>query len=94
MGTCLILFPSPRDLTAWLCEWTDTAWRVVVFLLARAAEVQAPALYRLLRTLASFGVFAETQDKRFKLTPLAATLQKGVPGSIRAVALHQHVGDL
>ena len=56
--------------------------------LARAAEVQAPALYRLLRTLASFGVFAETQDKRFKLTPLAATLQKGVPGSIRAVALH------
>ena len=56
--------------------------------LARAAEVQAPALYRLLRTLASFGVFAETRDKRFKLTRLATTLQKGVPGSLRAVALH------
>jgi hypothetical protein len=56
--------------------------------LARAAEVQAPALYRVLRALASFGVFAETRDKRFKLTPLAATLQKAVPGSMRAVALH------
>jgi O-methyltransferase domain/Dimerisation domain len=56
--------------------------------LARAAEVQAPALYRLLRALASFGVFTETRDKRFKLTPLAATLQKGVPGSMHPVALH------
>jgi hypothetical protein len=52
-----------------------------------AAEVQAPALYRVLRALASVGIFAETKDKRFKLTPLAATLQKGVPGSMHAVAL-------
>lgn len=55
--------------------------------LATAAEVQAPALYRVLRALASFGVFAETKGKRFKLTPLAATLQKAVPGSMRAGAL-------
>jgi hypothetical protein len=55
--------------------------------LAAAAEVQAPALYRVLRALASFGVFAETKNKRFKLTPLAATLQKAVPGSMRAAAL-------
>jgi hypothetical protein len=55
--------------------------------LAIAAEVQAPALYRVLRALASVGVFAETSGKRFKLTPLAATLQKGVPGSMRATAL-------
>jgi hypothetical protein len=55
--------------------------------LAMAAEVQAPALYRLLRTLASFGVFAETKGGRFKLTPLAATLQKTVPGSMYGAAV-------
>jgi hypothetical protein len=55
--------------------------------LARDAGVQSPALYRLLRALASVGVFAETKDKRFKLTPLAATLQKGVHGSLHAAAL-------
>src|ERR1700687_1256485 len=55
--------------------------------IATAAEVQAPALYRMLRALASFGVFAETKDKRFKLTPLAVTLQKAVPGSMHAAAL-------
>ena len=55
--------------------------------LATATEVQAPALYRVLRALASLGVFAETNDKRFKLTPLAVTLQKAVPGSMHAAAL-------
>ncbi len=55
--------------------------------LATAAEVQAPALYRVLRTLASFGIFAETNDKRFKLTPLAVTLQKAAPNSMHAAAL-------
>jgi hypothetical protein len=61
--------------------------------LARAADVRAPALYRLLRALASVGVFAETKDKRFKLTPLAATLQKSAPGSMRAVAIHHSLQD-
>jgi O-methyltransferase/methyltransferase family protein len=55
--------------------------------LAAAAEVKAPLLYRMLRALASFGIFAETSDKRFKLTPLAATLQKDIPGSMHAAAL-------
>jgi hypothetical protein len=55
--------------------------------LAQASEVQAPALYRVLRALASVGVFAETKGKRFKLTPLAALLQKAVPGSMHAAAL-------
>jgi hypothetical protein len=55
--------------------------------LAGEARVQAPALYRVLRMLASVGVFAETKNKRFKLTPLAATLRKGVPGSMRALAI-------
>jgi len=55
--------------------------------LATATGVQAPALYRVLRTLASVGVFAETKGGRFKLTPLAATLRSDVPGSMRAFAI-------
>ena len=55
--------------------------------LAAATGVQAPALYRVLRALASVGVFAETKNGKFKLTPLAATLQTGVPGSMRGWAL-------
>jgi hypothetical protein len=55
--------------------------------LARAAEVQAPALYRVLRAFASLGIFAETKDRRFELTPLASTLQKAVPGSMHTAAL-------
>jgi O-methyltransferase domain len=55
--------------------------------LSAAAGVQAPALYRVLRTLASFGVFEETRGRRFKLTPLAATLQKSAPNSMHALAL-------
>ena len=55
--------------------------------LAKATGVDAQALYRVLRTLASVGVFAETTGGRFKLTPLAATLRSDVPGSMRAFAL-------
>ena len=54
--------------------------------LAAAAEVQAPPLYRVLRALASVGIFAEIKNRRFKLTPLAATLQKAAPGSMHAAA--------
>lgn len=55
--------------------------------LASAAAVQPAALYRLLRALASVGIFAESKGRRFKLTPLAATLQTGVPNSMHAWAL-------
>jgi hypothetical protein len=55
--------------------------------LAKSAEVQAPLLYRVLRALASVGIFAETKGRRFKLTPLAATLQKAASSSMRATAL-------
>ena len=55
--------------------------------LASAADVQPVPLYRLLRALASVGIFAETKGRRFKLTPLAATLQTGVPNSMHAWAM-------
>jgi hypothetical protein len=64
--------------------------------LAAVAGVRAPALYRVLRALASVGVFAETKNGRFKLTPLASTLRTDAHASMRAFALmilSKHVWD-
>jgi hypothetical protein len=57
--------------------------------LAQATGMHPRTLYRLLRALASVGVFREGEDGRFGLTPLAAYLQSGVPGSLRAFAIMQ-----
>src|SRR5262249_2758496 len=59
-----------------------------------------PSLYRLLRALASVGVFVEETGQRFALTPLGEALRKDVPGSQWAMAVmageeHYHAyGDL
>jgi hypothetical protein len=58
--------------------------------LAKATGTHAQSLYRLLRALASIGIFAEDAGQRFGLTPLATCLLDK-PGSQRAVALM--VGD-
>lgn len=55
--------------------------------LAEAAGAHAPTLYRLLRALASVGVFVEEEDGRFGLTPLAEYLRSDAPGSLRAWAM-------
>ena len=55
--------------------------------LATATGTNAPSLYRVLRALASLGVFAETQPNHFTLTPLAACLQSDVPSSVRAFVI-------
>jgi len=55
--------------------------------LAAATATNADALYRLLRALASKGIFAEGEPRQFALTPLAEALQSDVPGSKRALAL-------
>ena len=57
--------------------------------LAVATSTHAPSLYRVLRALASVGVFAEDDQGRFALTPLAATLRSDAPGSLRAWATVQ-----
>ena len=54
--------------------------------IAAATGAHAPSVYRLLRALASVGVFAETDDRRFTLTPLAETLRSDSPGSVRNTA--------
>jgi O-methyltransferase domain/Dimerisation domain len=55
--------------------------------LAQATGTHARSLYRLLRALASVGVFSEGEDRRFSLTPLAEPLRADVPGSQRATVL-------
>ena len=55
--------------------------------LAQVTTTHGPSLYRLLRGLASMGVFAEDGTGRFSLTPLAECLRSDVPGSQRALAI-------
>lgn len=43
--------------------------------LAEATDTNPAALYRLLRALASIGIFVEDEQHRFALTPMAACLQ-------------------
>jgi SAM-dependent methyltransferase len=61
--------------------------------LAAATGTHAPSLRRVLRLLASVGVFDEQADGRFALTPLGAALRSDVPFSSRAsVMLFAGVG--
>lgn len=53
--------------------------------LARHCDAAPDALYRLLRTLAGHGVFAEDELGRFQLTETAQLLRTDVPGSLRPV---------
>jgi hypothetical protein len=55
--------------------------------LARETKTHGPSLYRVLRALASVGVFVEDKPGRFALTPLAECLRNDVPGSQRALAI-------
>lgn len=53
--------------------------------LADATATHAPSLRRVLRLLASAGVFEEREGGVFALTPLAECLRSDVPGSARAM---------
>src|SRR5260370_1925115 len=52
---------------------------------ASAVGAHAESLRRLLRALASKGIFAEDDEGRFANTPLSETLRSG-PGTMRAMA--------
>lgn len=54
--------------------------------LAAATGTNADALYRLLRALASIGVFHEDPDRRFSLTPMGEHLRTDHPLSVRPIA--------
>ena len=55
--------------------------------LAQQIRAHAPTLRRLLRALASVGVFTEARPNAFALTPLAALLRTGTPDSMHALAI-------
>ena len=54
--------------------------------LANAAGLHAPSLYRLLRALASVGVFTKQEDGRFAQTPMSDALRSDVSYSMRGLA--------
>jgi hypothetical protein len=55
--------------------------------LAAATNAHAGSMYRLLRALASVGVFHEEESRRFSTTPMGALLRSDVPGSLRGWAM-------
>jgi ubiquinone/menaquinone biosynthesis C-methylase UbiE len=55
--------------------------------LAVLTGVDASSLYRLLRALASVGVFTEPMPATFALTPMAERLRTGTPDSLREWAI-------
>ncbi len=55
--------------------------------LASETRTDPPTLYRVLRAVASVGVFEEDSQGRFGLTPRAQYLRSDMPGSVRAWAM-------
>ena len=55
--------------------------------IAARAGVNADALSRVLRLLASVGIFTQTEDGRYALNPVSALLQRSHPESMRDVAI-------
>jgi hypothetical protein len=54
--------------------------------LARASKTHEPSLYRILRFMAGYGIFQETENRHFDHTPLSAALRTDATGSLRAGA--------
>ncbi|WP_149276172.1 methyltransferase [Pareuzebyella sediminis] len=55
--------------------------------LAEKTDTHPEAVYRLLRALASNGIFREGENGKFELTPLAECLKEDSPNSTKAMAL-------
>lgn len=55
--------------------------------MAQHTGTHSGALYRVLRALASVGIFTEDTDCRFSLTPPAESLRSDVPNSLRSFAI-------
>jgi len=55
--------------------------------LAALTSTHAPSLYRVMRTLASLGLFTEEPAHRFALRPLGETLKSGTPSHATALIM-------
>ncbi len=63
--------------------------------LAGAISVHGPSLYRLMRALASEGIFHENRQGRFENTPLSDPLRADAPDSVRDNVLYiPHDGNM
>lgn len=82
----LIHLTATLKLPDYLAEGPKTADE-----LAPLTATHAPALYRVMRTLASLGLFTEDQAHRFTLQPLGAALKSGTPSHATALIMG---GDL
>jgi hypothetical protein len=60
---------------------------LTVEILAKQSSSNSDALYRVLRALASAGIFSEDGERTFSLTPLAENLRSEIPGSQRSFAI-------
>ncbi len=58
--------------------------------LARATSTHPGALFRLLRALVAARLLLMDAEQRFSLTPIGASLQRGLPGGLRANLLFHH----
>src|SRR5690348_6452557 len=78
--TRLMYLAATLKLADWLAEGSKTAEE-----LAPLTATHAPSLYRVMRTLASLGLFTEDQAHRFSLRPLGEALRSGTPGHAQAL---------
>lgn len=78
----LLYVAAKLDLADRLADGPQTAEA-----LAGPTGMHAPSLRRVMRTLASLGLFTEDAQHRFALTPLGAALKSGEPGAARASVL-------
>jgi hypothetical protein len=84
----LLYVAAQMNLADHLADGSKTADEV-----AWSTAADAPSLYRVMRTLASLGLFTEDHSHRFSLTPLGEALKTGTLGSVRTSVLTL-AGDL
>ncbi len=68
-----------------IADFLDSGPKGVIELAEKTAT-HAQSLYRLLRALASFGIFEEIEDQQFQLTDRAVLLKSSAPGSLQGYA--------
>jgi O-methyltransferase domain len=69
-----------------IADHMDGKPKPVAEIAAKAGADQA-SLYRVMRMLASFGVFKEEPERKFALTPVGMLLKSNAPGSLRSMAM-------
>jgi hypothetical protein len=69
-----------------VADCLENGWRSVSDL-ARELDANEDALYRVLRLLASQGIFEESNDRSFRNTEISYFLRTGVSGSLRSLLI-------